>query len=234
MHSNNNTFSALRGTLAALAIGTLWSGATLADMPALNPDSTVNVSGTTVAAHPELAGTVLEDQLAHWDDGNGTSGWVQTRVVREDVAGTLDFYYRFYEGSGFDSVWALRTTGFDGFMPVNVDYRTDGLGAFGPDTVKGIGTGGINWVFTDGFLTTGNNAANSYFMLVQTDAMYYTIADADVLTFSYDETGKRIEYASNIFSVFAPAVPEPETYAMLIAGLGLVGFAYRRKRSKAS
>jgi hypothetical protein len=29
----------------------------------------------------------------------------------------------------------------------------------------------------------------------------------------------------------AVAVPEPETYAMLLAGLGLVGFAARRKLS---
>jgi len=30
---------------------------------------------------------------------------------------------------------------------------------------------------------------------------------------------------------FAPPVPEPETYAMLLAGLGLVGFAARRRKS---
>ena len=27
-----------------------------------------------------------------------------------------------------------------------------------------------------------------------------------------------------------PAVPEPETYAMMLAGLGLAGFAARRQR----
>jgi hypothetical protein len=34
------------------------------------------------------------------------------------------------------------------------------------------------------------------------------------------------------FEGFAPvtAVPEPETYAMLLAGLGLIGFAARRAR----
>lgn len=33
--------------------------------------------------------------------------------------------------------------------------------------------------------------------------------------------------------VFAAAVPEPETYAMLLAGLGILGFAARRKRTAA-
>ena len=31
---------------------------------------------------------------------------------------------------------------------------------------------------------------------------------------------------------FASAVPEPETYAMLLAGLGLIGFAARRKNGR--
>jgi hypothetical protein len=31
-------------------------------------------------------------------------------------------------------------------------------------------------------------------------------------------------------SIDVAAVPEPETYAMLLAGLGLLGFAARRKK----
>jgi len=34
------------------------------------------------------------------------------------------------------------------------------------------------------------------------------------------------------FELVAGPVPEPETYAMLLAGLGLVGFAARRRQSK--
>jgi hypothetical protein len=41
----------------------------------------------------------------------------------------------------------------------------------------------------------------------------------------------RTDFGSKGFSGFqVAAVPEPETYAMLLAGLGLLGFtAYRRK-----
>ncbi|MDR3323361.1 MAG: PEPxxWA-CTERM sorting domain-containing protein, partial [Zoogloeaceae bacterium] len=41
--------------------------------------------------------------------------------------------------------------------------------------------------------------------------------------------GAHIVYNSNP----APAVPEPETYAMLLAGLGLVGLIARRRRNLA-
>jgi hypothetical protein len=33
---------------------------------------------------------------------------------------------------------------------------------------------------------------------------------------------------------FAAAVPEPETYAMLLAGLGLLGFTARRRQNMAA
>ena len=39
--------------------------------------------------------------------------------------------------------------------------------------------------------------------------------------------------ATNVAS-YVSAVPEPETYAMLLAGLGLVGFAARRRKNKAA
>jgi len=41
-------------------------------------------------------------------------------------------------------------------------------------------------------------------------------------------TGLRVEFTSSSVT----AVPEPETYAMLLAGLGLVGFMARRRKAK--
>ncbi|MEG1118645.1 MAG: FxDxF family PEP-CTERM protein, partial [Janthinobacterium sp.] len=39
--------------------------------------------------------------------------------------------------------------------------------------------------------------------------------------------------ATNV-SGYVSAVPEPETYAMLLAGLGLVGFMARRRKNKSA
>ncbi len=41
-------------------------------------------------------------------------------------------------------------------------------------------------------------------------------------------------YGVALDNISVTAVPEPETYAMLLAGLGLVGAAVRRRRSAAS
>ena len=50
-----------------------------------------------------------------------------------------------------------------------------------------------------------------------------------------DASGKYFNYSAKIDSLtVAAAVPEPETYAMLLAGLALVGVARRRKQAKAS
>jgi hypothetical protein len=45
------------------------------------------------------------------------------------------------------------------------------------------------------------------------------------------EPTNRIE-VYRAFASFTPSVPEPETYVMLLAGLGLLGFAARRRKQK--
>lgn len=44
-----------------------------------------------------------------------------------------------------------------------------------------------------------------------------------------NQYGNYTTFTTNAVSAIA-AVPEPETYAMMLAGLGLVGFAARRRR----
>lgn len=55
---------------------------------------------------------------------------------------------------------------------------------------------------------------------------------ADSVTFSWNEQSLTPgdPYLSANFNV--SAVPEPETYAMMLAGLGLLGFAARRKKAQ--
>jgi hypothetical protein len=51
-------------------------------------------------------------------------------------------------------------------------------------------------------------------------------------------TGGNVQFVSGAqiptFSPFTVPIPEPETYAMLLAGLGLLGWVGRRRKQKAA
>lgn len=49
-------------------------------------------------------------------------------------------------------------------------------------------------------------------------------------TYHIDFNGTTTEGGGGFYSVAIAAVPEPETYAMLLVGLGLIGFAARRRK----
>lgn len=65
----------------------------------------------------------------------------------------------------------------------------------------------------------------------------FSVSGNQIANFATFDAGTYVSVVSNGYSYTAPpplpTVPEPETYAMLLAGLGLVGFAARRKRTAA-
>lgn len=63
-----------------------------------------------------------------------------------------------------------------------------------------------------------------------------TVANGDTVFFTFGLTNRRDNGDTNPFFLrqAQPGVPEPATWAMLISGFGLVGFAMRRRRGVAS
>jgi hypothetical protein len=185
--------------------------------------------GTTAAAEPQLAGTVLVDEIIPFsftNDGGLSSGNVQQRVVRSSVDNTIDFYWRIINGETSAPIGSLRVGDFIA-NEYNANFRVDGLGVVAPDSAHrflDIQDTFVNFLFADG-VSAGQD---SNFFFLDTTATNYA------KTAIFDLTGTGNGGISNVFAAYAPAaaVPEPEVYAMLLAGLGLVGFAARQKQVK--
>ena len=173
-------------------------------MTALAHDDRVDLHGTTAADRPDLAGTVVEDDVRGFvltrTDSSGSvtilgEGKLQLRVVQTS-AGTLDFNYRFRElrlapGVSISGVTIFGFAEFD----CDVEYRTDGMGEAGPTAAAR--TGLINPVF---FEFRGLTRP-SYFFFIKTSESRY---DRDNLLFVHAEDGSG-PVSTRIDRGFAPA-----------------------------
>ena len=198
------------------------------------PGSSALLSGTSVALDPALSGTVLQDVLEPFtiDLGAGSTvnGYIQDRVVRESGSGTLDFYYRLFNGidpcgctlpSG-GSIGVAGRSGYSGFT-TDVNYRTDGLGTVAPSGASRTADG--NQVLF-GFL--GNPIApgqESRFFFIKTNATAYNDLGTGTLI-GFNASGG---FGQTQFSTFEPApVPIAPALPLFASGLSaLLGFAWR-------
>jgi hypothetical protein len=215
-------------TLLFLAILVNLAGS-IAHADSIQPGQGLSLSGTTLAARPELAGTVIQDVFRPFSfiDARGlTTGEVQDRVVRENLTGTLDFYTRVIldptaKGVG-DNIIRSNFTGFT----TDVDYRTDSIGTLHPleavDFLNGsIGVldGSVGFSFLSTVLTAGTD---SVFFFIKTNAANY---DANGTIQVSGESGDAF------IQGFEPAtVPEPASLVLEGSALLMLCVLMRHKR----
>lgn len=120
----------LAGLAVAAPVLAVPTGTTAFDLP---------LPGTTAAAEPDLAGTVISDKLVPFTIASASapvSGTLQVRVVR-NAAGKLAFYWKINNSAA--STGAVDALSFTGFpkQAYDANWRKDGLGTVAPSSVEG-------------------------------------------------------------------------------------------------
>lgn len=198
--------------VAAALAGALGNAQALPVAPASGPVA------LPAAGPADALGTLL-DSIATPITTPTFTGTARAEVYDGPEAGVnLNFFYQFSTTGGSDSIARLSAGGFTDWT-TDVFQNTGGFGSFVNGTVAGstvdrlAGTVGFN------FGPTGiGNGQSSNVLEIRTDATAYVSHWMGVL----DATG-------GFAPAFAPAIPEPETYALLLAGLGLLGVVGARR-----
>lgn len=164
-------------------------------------------------------------------------GTVQTKVIR-GADNTFDFYFRFELTSfgrlhSFDYEWQkpVSYTVASHVQEPDLPWAPGGPSSPGPRTsATGARSFHANWTAEEGIPSGGNLISGV--LVLDTDATAY----ARNASFQVGDSlnGMRGFYSgeSPVFTTFGPAVPEPETYALMLMGLAGVGWVAHRRKGK--
>lgn len=141
-----------------------------------------------------------------WLGDNTTSAWISPTANTYGVSFATYTYATNFDLTGIDLSTAYIAGRWASDDPVT-DVRLNG---------NSLGLSGGNYTYWTPFtIASGFNAG------INTLAF-------DVINSGGGPTGLRVEFTELRFT---PAVPEPETYAMLIAGLAVTGIFLRRRKA---
>ncbi|MEY4346175.1 MAG: hypothetical protein RL032_2007 [Pseudomonadota bacterium] len=212
----------IKHTAVALALVGVVSGAQATLLLNNVPTSNVDIAVGSF-------GGVLLDSATTLINNTSYNGTARTAVY--DTGTGLDYYYQFTNNANSKN-GIERFTGYDfsllGASAVNVYQTSAAFGIFTAGTEFSDGADRTPaGVIGFSFIPNGNSkvapGTTSFTQIVRTNARNYTTGNFGLL----DGIGDNAKG----FGVAAP-VPEPETYAMLLAGLGMVGTIIRRRKAK--
>lgn len=211
----------------------------------LNPGGVIFPTGTTSAADPDLAGTVINDNLIEATFGSGffiASYDIQNRVVRSNNLGSLIFAPRIRNplNLGFATrleIVAFSLTGYAGAVLTDVDFRTDGLGDKGFTSVsRSVDGDQLTFRYADPLINDAFNPPGvrdtSFFPSIKTTAT--TFKKRGTLTlFARSSTADPNDPLETITirGIAVPGVvPIPASGLLLLGGLAGLGAVARRRR----
>lgn len=161
-------------------------------------------------------------------DGYGGAHWSTYLSVQPGNNDPLDMYVVIPEISFSTPVYFISADfmpwgGWTG-SPTYQFFLHDQLVYSGPDFWTGPTDGGdFTFPKSNHLISNYELGSPNYYRLVTSDYR----GPVDRIRFGAGSEGNQFD--NLVYSTTAP-VPEPETYAMLLAGLGLMGIAVRRKR----
>lgn len=101
-----------------------------------------------------------------------------------------------------------------------------------------LGGGGANVIYSNPYNAVTKAVSNGSFAGGKVDVfipVLWLVTGLNTLTFSYSGQAEGLGNEGwGINQVYVASIPEPETYALLLAGLGLLGFMTRRKPGRLS
>jgi hypothetical protein len=204
------------------AIGSAQATALVINTPTANVDTVATFFG----------GTLLDTAITNIANISYT-GIARTAVY--DTGTGLDFYYQFTNSTA--SVNGIERFSGWNFAPlgssvVNVYQTGSAFGIFtaGTETSDyadrtGLGVIGFNFIANN--QSKVNPGTTSFTQVIRTNARNYVAGNFGLL----DGIG---DNATGFAVAAVTAVPEPETYAMMLAGLGLMATIARRRKAKKS
>ena len=213
----------LKKTALALALVGAIGGAGATTLGLNVPVTSVTQVATSFGGTLVASATTLINNPSY----NGTA---RTAVYRTETG--LDYYYQFTNNaSSVNGVERFTGWNFSALGTSNVEVYQTGtaFGMFVAGTEASDGAdrtpaGVIGFSFIPNGLSKVSPGTTSFTQIIRTNAQNYVAGNFGLL----DGIG------DNAAGFGVAPVPEPETYAMFLAGLGLVGTIIRRRKNKQS